>query len=132
MHPKATALASARDVAREHVPAGAELPGTEPAAKQSWWRRAINKVTGKSSAVPAAPVADPADTQLLRIINELAIRATIIDRPALTQLLRVTYASAEHIEGRVFAMVSALKDNPAIAALPSDQELIQLLRRELS
>jgi len=134
--PRAEALIAARDVARERVPAGEELPGTETAQsaapKQSWWRRAVNKITGKSAPVSTVPVADPADIQLLRVVNELALRATIVDRTTLMQLLRVTYASAEHIEGRVFAMVAALKDSPAIAALPSDQELIQLLRRELS
>ena len=135
LHPKIRDLELARDLALHHLGGAAPVPLSEDAApKQSWFRRAINKITGKPTpaTTPPAPVADPAEIQLVRIINELAIRATIIDRTTLTQLVRVTYAAAEHIEGRVFAMVAALKDSPAITSLPSDQELINLLRRELS
>lgn len=135
VHPRAPALAAARDVARGHLPAGTTAPPPaedSPApAKPSWWRRAVNAITGRSTPATMA-TADSFDHKLTAVVNELALRATIADRVVLTQLLRVAYASADHTDGRVFAMVAAIKDTPAIRDLPSDQELIALLRRELA
>ena len=130
-HPRHAGLVAARDIARQHAgPATSSTPATPPTddpSKQSWWRRAINKVTGKH-----APVTVSLDTELLAIVNELALRARIIDRDALTQVLRVAHASADNKEARVIAMVTALKGTYAIRDLPSDQDLLALLRSNLS
>lgn len=127
-HPKSASLAAARDLARHHAPAGAASSApADDGAKQSWWRRALNKVTGKQT-----PVVVSLDTELLAIVNELALRARIIDRDALTQVLRVAHASADNKEARVIAMVTALKGTYAIRDLPSDQDLLALLRSNLS
>lgn len=130
-HPKSASLQAARDLARQHAPSGtASVPASAPAddgGKQSWWRRALNKVTGKQT-----PVAMSLDTELLAIVNELALRARIVDRDALTQVLRVAHASADNKEARVIAMVTALKGTYAIRDLPSDQDLLALLRSNLS
>jgi hypothetical protein len=48
------------------------------------------------------------------------------------QLLRVAHAAADRDEARVFALAAALKDTPFVTGLPSDQELLALLRRALS
>ena len=115
LHPKATSLASGRDVARRHLPEGTAIPAPgdagDTATRPSWWRRAINKITGRQTPV-TTQTADSFDYQLTAIVNELALRATIVDRPTLTQTLRVAYAAAEDTDGRVFAMVDAIKDVP--------------------
>ena len=40
--------------------------------------------------------------------------------------------SSDRDEARVFALAAALKDSPFVTNLPSDQELLALLRRALS
>ena len=135
-HPRSAPLQAARDIARQHLPvASASGPASTPPAtapaddtsKQSWWRRAINKVTGKQT-----PVVVSLDTELLAVVNELALRARIVDRDTLTQVLRVAHASADNKEARVIAMVTALKGTYAIRDLPSDQDLLALLRSNVS
>ena len=131
---KRQSLQAARDIARQHAPVGGTATSTasttapaDDTSKQSWWRRAINKVTGKQT-----PVVVSLDTELLAVVNELALRARIIDRDALTQVLRVAHASADNKEARVIAMVTALKGTYAIRDLPSDQDLLALLRSNVS
>lgn len=134
LHPKAASLIAGRDIARQSLPAGtvASPPAEDlGATKPSWFRRAFNKITGRQTPV-TTQTAESFDFKLTAIVNELALRATIVDRPTLTQLLRVSYAAAEDANGRVFAMVEAIKASSAIRDLPSDQELIALLRRELA
>ena len=134
-HPKSASLVAARDIARQHMPTGGPASSTAPSTtapaddtgKQSWWRRAINKVTGKQT-----PVVVSLDTELLAVVNELALRARIIDRDVLAQVLRVAHASADNKEARVIAMVTALKGTYAIRDLPSDQDLLALLRSNVS
>jgi tetratricopeptide (TPR) repeat protein len=132
-HPKHAGLQAARDIARQHAGSSKSsttataTPTADDTSKQSWWRRAINKVTGKQT-----PVVVSLDTELLAVVNELALRARIVDRDTLTQVLRVAHASADNKEARVIAMVTALKGTYAIRDLPSDQDLLALLRSNIS
>ncbi len=126
-HPKHPGLVAARDLARQHHASSAATAPAEDPSKQSWWRRALNKVTGKQT-----PVATSLDTELLAIVNELALCARIIDRDTLAQVLRVAHSSADNKGARVIAMITALKGTYAIRDLPSDQDLLALLRSKLS
>ena len=47
-------------------------------------------------------------------------------------LLRVAHAGADRDDARVFALAAALKDSPFVTGLPSDQDLLALLRRALA
>ena len=72
------------------------------------------------------------DRRLDSIVGALAKGSTILDRTMVLQHLRVAYGSADRDEARVFALAAALKDSAAVSNLPSDQELLALLRRALS
>ncbi len=88
------------------------------------------KITGKQD--PLATADASLDAKLTAIVDEQSNRSRVFDRIPLKQEQRIAHAGADHTEGRVFAMVAALKTSSAIRDLPSDQELIALLRRELS
>jgi len=120
---KAGALVAARDEARQHLPDGSAPPSE---AKPSWWRRAVNKITGRQTPVT------PLETQLAAIADALAIQARVIDREMLVAALRTAHASAEHADGKVMAMVEAVRKSYAIRDLPDDQALIALLREALA
>lgn len=129
LHPRHPTLTAHRDRARANLPADAlPTPPPDAAPKPSWWRRAVGAITGRPPTRPPATV----DARLDRIVGELARGSTIRDREAVLQLLRVAHAAADRDEARVFALAAALKDTPFISDLPSDQELLALLRRALS
>jgi tetratricopeptide (TPR) repeat protein len=160
LHPRTAGLLAARAVARQHLSPEQAAAATAAAraadaaddadapAKKSWWRRAVNKITGRgpSQATPdptSDPASDPSsdpvrgaaaslDDKLTTVIEELAFHARVIDRPALLAALRRAYATAGPSDGKVFALVAALKASHAVRELPSDQDLIALLRRTLS
>ncbi|HEY5949342.1 MAG TPA: hypothetical protein VIV40_27800, partial [Kofleriaceae bacterium] len=132
LHPRNATLTAHRDRARANLPANAVPPPAQPApaadAKPSWWRRAVGAITGKPPTTPPTTL----DGRLDRIMGELAVGSTIRDRDAVLQLLRVAHAAADRDDARVFALAAAIKDTPFISDLPSDQELLALLRRALS
>lgn len=130
LHPKHPTLTAHRDRARANLPANAQLPAppADAAAKPSWWRRAVGAITGKPPTHPPPTL----ELRLDRIMGELARGSTIRDREAVLQLLRVAHAAADRDDARVFALAAALKDTPFVSDLPSDQDLLALLRRALS
>jgi hypothetical protein len=142
-HARTPGLVAARAVARQHLSpeqaaaaTAAARAGGGPSARSPWWRRAVDKITGRSppSRIPDPRGGAPAtvDRKLGAVVDQLAARARVLDRPRLLHTLRLAHLSADHAEGRVFAVVAALKSSRAITDLPSDQQLIALLRRMLS
>lgn len=125
LHPNHALLVGHRDRAKANLPPGAISDG-----KPSWWRRAVGAITGKPPTQP--PPTNPVDRKLDSIVGELAKGSTILDRTMVLQHLRVAYGSADRDEARVFALAAALKDSAAVSNLPSDQDLLALLRRALS
>ena len=112
--------------------AGAE--GDEP-QKASWWRRAVNKLTGKGPNVEAALAAAAAsvDGKLAAIADELDRRADVSDRRTLLQRPagrpRRRRSRRRHA---CSAMIAALRQTNAVSGLPCDHELSTLLRRACS
>ncbi len=130
LHPRNPTLVSHRDNAKANLPAD-QLPPPLPddaAARPSWWRRAVSAVTGRPATTPPPTI----DSRLDKILIELAKVAQVRDREAVLQLLRVAHAGADRDEARVFALAATLKDSPFVTGLPSDQDLLALLRRALS
>jgi tetratricopeptide (TPR) repeat protein len=130
LHPRDATLTAHRDRAKANLPADQPPPPlpTDAAPKPSWWRRAVSAVTGRPPTTPPPTI----DSRLDKVMTELAKGSTIRDREAVLQLLRVAHAGADRDEARVFALAAALKDSPFVTNLPSDQELLALLRRALS
>jgi hypothetical protein len=137
-HPKSTGLVMARDVARRSIPADKQADAARVAAaaiaagsgptdapKASWWRRAVNKITGKP---PTKSVT--LDEQLGAIADEIGKTATVSDRNALLAVLRVAHAGTQG-DQRVIAMATAVKTCGVVTQIQSDQELLALLRRTL-
>jgi tetratricopeptide (TPR) repeat protein len=142
-HARTPGLVAARAVARQHLSpeqaaaaTAAARAGDEASARSPWWRRAVDKITGRgpSQRIPDPRGGTPAslDGKLTAVVDRLAVRARVLDRPRLLHTLRLAHLSADHAEGKVFALVAALKSSRAITDLPSDQQLIALLRRMLS
>jgi tetratricopeptide (TPR) repeat protein len=146
LHPKASRLVAARDIAREHAPTATE-PTEEvaaalasqpeaappPESKQSWWRRAVNKITGKGPNIAAGVSAavDSLDARLGAIADELEQRGAVNDRRVLLHTLRVAHAGADTVEGRVQAMIAAMRMSHSIT-IESENAVAALLRRHLS
>ena len=134
LHPRTPRLVAALEVAASNG-ASATAPEAEAddSQKKSWWRRAVNKLTGKGPNVESALAAAAAavDGKLATIADELDRRADVSDRRTLLHVLRVSHAGADHTDGKVRAMVAALRQSNAVSGLPSDQELSALLRRVL-
>jgi len=130
LHPRDATLIAHRDKAKANLPQDQPPPPlpTDAAPKPSWWRRAVSAVTGRPATSPPPTL----DSRIDKIMLELAKGSTIRDREAVMQLLRVAHAGADRDEARVFALAAALKDSPFVTGLPSDQELLALLRRALS
>jgi tetratricopeptide (TPR) repeat protein len=132
LHPRHPKLTAHSTRARANLPANSlpppAAPPTENGGKPSWWRRAVGAITGKPATTPPPTL----DGRLDRIIGELAQGSTIRDREAVLQVLRVAHAAADRDDARVFALAAAIKDTPFISDLPSDQDLLALLRRALS
>jgi tetratricopeptide (TPR) repeat protein len=130
LHPRNPILVGHRDRARANLPKDTPAPAVaeDTPARPSWWRRAVSAVTGR----PATAAPPTLDSKLERIMGELTKGAVIRDREAVMQLLRVAHAGADRDEARVFALAAALKDSPFVTNLPSDQELLALLRRALA
>jgi hypothetical protein len=146
LHPRTPRLVAALDVAATHGVTAAqalaaaarkaetgEAPAAEDAPKKSWWKRAVSRITGKGPNVEDAIAAGAAslDTKLATIADELDRRADVSDRRTLLHILRVAHAAADHLDGKVKAMVAALRQSSSVSGLPSDQELSALLRRVL-
>jgi hypothetical protein len=130
LHANNPKLTTHRDRARANLPANTPLPtvAQSDAARPSWWRRAVGAITGRPPTVPPPSL----DHRLDTIVGEIAKGSVIRDRTAVLQVLRIAHGSADRDEARVFALAAALKDCPAVTNLPSDQELLALLRRALS
>jgi hypothetical protein len=130
LHPSNPKLTAHRDRARANLPANTPPPSSAQAeaAKPSWWRRAVGAITGRPPTTPPPSI----DMRLDTIVGELAKGSVIRDRTAVLQILRIAHGSADRDEARVFALAAALKDCPAVTNLPSDQDLLALLRRALS
>jgi hypothetical protein len=107
--------------------AEAEAAG-EP-AKQSWWRRAVNKITGKNPTVDVART--EVDERLDAIADELQSAGRLADRRAALAIMRKAYDGASSTELRAHAIADALRDSNAIRD-GSHRDLLQLLRRALS
>jgi hypothetical protein len=133
LHPKAPELVAARDRARARLPADAVVPPPveEAPDRPSWFRRAINKITGKQTPVTTA-TADSFDHKLNMFVDELVRYADVTDRPRLLQVLRVAHAGADEVKGQVIAMRDACRESGAVRNLPPDSVLVSLLRRALS
>lgn len=142
-HPRTPGLVAARAVARQHLTpdeaaaaTAAARAGEPTTGKPPWWRRAVDRITGRApparSSDPRTGAVPSLDRKLTHIIDQLASRARVIDRASLLHALRLAHLSADHTEGRVFALVAALKTSRAITDLPGDQQLIALLRRLLT
>jgi hypothetical protein len=127
LHPNHPTLVTHRDRAKANLPPGA-VPADD--GKPSWWRRAVGAITGRPPTKP--PPVSPVDVKLDAILGELAKGSTIVDRTLILQQLRTAYGSADRDDARVFALAAALKDSAAVSNLPSDQDLLALLRRALS
>ena len=139
LHPRQATLIEARDAARSQLTAqeaaaaseaarNADLPSTP---KQSWWRRAINKITGKAEADPATEDAK-LGTAIDAILDDLAFQARMIDRDGLRRsLLLASATAATDLDSRVAALFEVLKRSHAIRDLPNDQDLTALLRGAL-
>ena len=130
LHPRDATLIAHRDRAKANLPAGTAPPPLpdDAAPKPSWWRRAVSAVTGRPPTTPPPTI----DSRLDKIMVELAKGSQIRDREAVLQLLRVAHAGADRDDARVFALAAALKDSPFVTGLPSDQDLLALLRRALA
>jgi hypothetical protein len=130
LHPRDATLIGHRDRAKANLPSDTPPPPlpADAAARPSWWRRAVSAVTGRPPTRPPPTV----DSRLDNIMTELAKGSQIQNRDAVLQLLRVAHAAADRDEARVFALAAALKDSPFVTGLPSDQELLALLRRALT
>jgi tetratricopeptide (TPR) repeat protein len=125
-HPKSTSLANARDVA---VQQGADAtPTADQAPKPSWWRRAVSKITGKGGL--AQKVAN-LDTQLGEIADEITASGATTDRRSLLYVMRIAHASAEDLDGKVRAMVDAIRASHA-RDLPDERTLHALVRDVLT
>jgi len=138
-HPRTPGLVAARAVARQHVTpeaaaaAAAAARAGEVPARPPWWRRAVDKLTRRGEpATPGGTATGSIEKKLTAVVDHLAARGKVVDRQRLLHTLRLAHLSAEHGEGKVFALVEALKDSRSARDLPSDQELIALLRRMLS
>jgi tetratricopeptide (TPR) repeat protein len=137
-HPRTPGLVAARAVAKQHLDAEQAAAATAAAragdasAKSPWWRRAVDKITGRGSAPDPRAATASLDHKLTAVVDQLAVRAKVVDRAHLLRTLRLAHLSADYAEGKVFALVAALKSSRAIRDLPSDQQLIALLRRFLS
>lgn len=133
-HPRAPRLVAALETAARR---GAEITAPPPApggdAPKSWWRRTISKITGRHPVVDEAAVAAAAvDAKVAAIADELERRADVSDRRTLLQELRTAHAAAEQLEGKVTAMVRAIRQSRAISNRPADKDLASLLRRLLA
>jgi len=137
-HPRTPGLVAARAVAKQHLTAEQAAAATaaarsgDHAAQSSWWRRAVGRIIGRGSSPADRSGSANLDRKLIAVIDQLAARAKVVDRAQLLHTLRLAHMSVEHAEGKVFALVSALKSSRAIRDLPADQQLIALLRRHLS
>lgn len=122
-HPATSALAEPRARAKEKLPSDARI---ETPPQPSWWKRAFRKITGRQTPV------SPVETQIAAIADTLALSARVIDRETLLAVLRVAHAQESDVDLRAGAMVTALRKSYAIRDLPSDQELLALVREQLS
>lgn len=124
-HRKHAGLTTLRDAAQRRLQAEPSPPPSpppvadEPAPKKVPWYR---RMFGLGAKPPTL------EMRLDGIIDTLALP----DRDAALALLRTAHGSAERDEARIFAMVAALKDSAFASTLPSDQELLALLRRALA
>lgn len=104
----------------------------ETAAKPApFWRRMINKITGKSTT-PAVPASnDKQRTQRIEAaVTAIALRGTVPDRKNLIATLQEVYRTTDSENERLFAMVAAVKQ--LCRDLPSDQDIIACLREAAS
>lgn len=122
-HRRHVGITTLRDAAQRRLqappPEPPPPPAEEPAPKKVPWYR---RMFGLGAKPPSL------EMRLDGVIDALALA----DRDAAMQLLRTAHGSAERDEARVFAMVAALKDSTFASKLPSDQELLALLRRALA
>ena len=127
-HPKAHSLAVARDAARGQLPADATVPppADDGTARPSWFRRAWRKITG------APPAGDPLDREIAAIVEMLERRTSVVDRSTLVHVVRLAHAAGDSRDARVYSIIESIKESAAIADLPSDQELLALLRKVVS
>ncbi|MEO8700735.1 MAG: hypothetical protein ABI867_11860 [Kofleriaceae bacterium] len=133
LHPRAQSLAHARDVARDKggIAAAAPVDAEFTAAKPSWWKRAVSKITGRGSAEIEATLAT-LDATLEVIADELGKQATIADRRTLLYVMRVAHASgAENRDGRIRAIVTAIRGTNSVSNLPSDDAVTKIVRKAL-
>jgi len=143
---KASTAAASPDAPPASPSSAADAPSGDPddsAAKPSWWRRAVGAITGRpasqppsnTSATPVEPTrpvepTKPAtvDDQLHAIADELAKLTTVSNREALIAVLRVAHAMGSG-DARVTGMATAIKTCGVVGPIPSDQDLLALLRR---
>jgi hypothetical protein len=121
------------------APSGSGQPSPEAAERpKSWWRRAINRVSGRGSGDGSAvedalaAAATSLDARLAAIADELGRRARVTDRRTLLHVLRTAHASSGYLDDQIDAMLRALRQTNAIDRLPSDRDLTALLRRALA
>jgi tetratricopeptide (TPR) repeat protein len=134
--PGAGAARAGAGTAPASADAGAAAGGgaAADAPKANWWRRTVNKLTGKGPRVEdaVAAAAGSVDAKLGAIADELERRATVTDRRTLLQVLRIAHAGADDLDGRIASMIRALRQTNAVLRLPADKDLTALLRRLLA
>jgi tetratricopeptide (TPR) repeat protein len=136
LHPRTPRLVTALEAATARGatarPSGAASPPAE-APRANWWRRTIGKLTGRGSGVEDALATASAsvDAGLAAIADELERRARVADRRALLSVLRTAHAASDHTDGKIAAMIRALRQTNVVSRLPPDKDLTALLRRLL-
>ncbi|MGN6104148.1 MAG: hypothetical protein ACTHU0_03520, partial [Kofleriaceae bacterium] len=132
-HPGAPRLIAALDAAAPHVPGAPVKAAAEAlpeAPRSSWWRRAVDKLTGKTGKAKAAATAT-LEGKLAAIADELDRRCSVTDRRTLLHVMRVAYREDAPLDVRIEALIHALRGSNAISELPSEAGLVALLRQVL-
>ncbi len=111
------------------APTGA--PNDTASKPAPFWRRVINKITGKNAPGATPPTNDKRRNQRIEAaVTAIALRGTVPDRTLLIATLQEVYRDNESENARLFAMVTAVKQS--CRDLPSDQDLIACLREAAS
>jgi hypothetical protein len=93
--------------------------------KPSWWKRVVSIFSAKPD--PKAPA-----SRLRAAIAELGTQVRVSDEDALLAELLAVYEREQSENARLFALVTTVKMSAQVSLVPSDQVLIDVLRRALS
>lgn len=93
----------------------------------AWLRRFLALFFGGDAGAGGSP-----RTRLARALQQLRGELVVSDSEALLSELTAVYAEHDTANARLFALVAAIKASSSVSRAPSDQTLIDVLRRELS